>query len=176
MRRVLAAAWLTVAVLAGWGRSADDYLLPKEDTLLRDAEGFELRSYYRLRVVSRRIDALECRHRPDQAFDCGKRRDRDPLMSALDERSDERLLRDYREALRVMLLNIEDVFASHRGRVVEKVLLDLKKQADHDIEVLDAIEAGLKEPAELRTAWEQARSLALKAAAGARKGLERISR
>ncbi len=40
-----------------------------------------------------------------------------------------------------MLLNVEDVLRVHRGRVVERVLTDLKKQADHDVEVLDAIEA-----------------------------------
>jgi hypothetical protein len=176
MRRVLAAACLALVGLSGWGRPADDYLLPQEDQLLRDAEGFQLRSYYRLRVMARRIDALECRHRSGEESHCRKLRDRDPLISELEKRTDLELLTDYYRALRSMLLIVEEVFAGNRGRTVEKVLTDLRDQADTDIETLAALEKDFREPPELRAAWEDADSLARKAAAGARKGLDRLSR
>lgn len=152
----------------------DDYMLEKEDQIYRDAEDFTGKANVILGLLERRLLVLSSRHLQLNPKTMSKKM-REELIKPLLDYTDDRLLRDYNQALRKLLGDIDSRFRHSRGRIMYETLSQLKKKTGGFAGLLGQLEPVLSKSEDCRLQLSEAITLTQKANAGAIKGLDGIS-
>lgn len=158
--------------LAAAQHDPEDYLLEKEDSLYRELDGFDVRVNMLLHALERRITVLECRQLDPGGASLAKLAQKDELLAALDEYTDDRLLRDYAKGFRSLMLKVDGVYAYDRSPALLELLRSIRKKGEKFQGTLERLEPALRREQKNLPWLNQSLELTRKAVAGAGKGLK----